>query len=193
MNLFCNILKVLVIYTTFIFCQNNDTLKLPHLKVGDDAPDFTLVSIKGERFYLSDELKKNKPIVLNFFATWCGPCRTEIPEIDTLSKSFKDISFYLIDVNNLEKEGKKMKESKQLIYKFIEDVNVNLEILLDKLHYVFELYIISSSNLETKRLELPRTIVINKKGKIAYVKSGFQAGDENELKLELEKLVNDKR
>jgi len=43
------------------------------------APTFFLRTLEDEAFFLSDEIKKGQPIVLSFFATWCGPCRKEMP------------------------------------------------------------------------------------------------------------------
>lgn len=54
---------------------------------GQRAPDFTLRDINGNQVRLSD--LRGKPVFLNFFATWCGPCRAEMPDINELSVEFK--------------------------------------------------------------------------------------------------------
>ena len=60
---------------------------IAEIKVGDPAPTFFVRTIDNKNFFLSDTLKKSEPIVLSFFATWCLPCRKEIPVLDTLSNS----------------------------------------------------------------------------------------------------------
>ena len=64
------------------------------IKVGDQAPSFYLTTLDGRKFFLSDELKKGNPILLNFFATWCGPCKKELPDIYALSQTHKNVAFY---------------------------------------------------------------------------------------------------
>ena len=94
------------------------------LKVGDDAPTFFAKTLDKKSFFLSDTLKRNNhPIVLSFFATWCGPCRLEMPVLDTLSQSYKDIDFYLINVSGL--KGKKKEdpiEVKELLKEISSEV-----------------------------------------------------------------------
>ena len=80
------------------------------LKVGDEAPTFFVRDITETNFFFSDTLMLGRPTVLSFFATWCGPCRVEMPVLDTLSQSYSDINFYLVDVSGLTQGKSKMKE-----------------------------------------------------------------------------------
>ena len=90
-----------ILLTTSLFAE---------LKVGDDAPTFFVRDLAEQNFFFSDTLKTGKPAVLSFFATWCGPCRVEMPVLDTLSQSYKDVNFYLVDVSGLTQGKSKMKE-----------------------------------------------------------------------------------
>ena len=65
--------------------------------VGQAAPDFTLKDLNGNRVGLSDF--KGKVVVLNFWATWCGPCREEIPHMDALYQKYKDQGLAVIGIN----------------------------------------------------------------------------------------------
>ncbi|KEO81852.1 TlpA family protein disulfide reductase [Tumebacillus flagellatus] len=58
------------------------------VKAGSPAPDFTLATSSGESFTLSK--MKGKSVVLNFWASWCGPCKTEMPDLQAMSKKYAD-------------------------------------------------------------------------------------------------------
>ncbi len=66
------------------------------------APDFEITTTRGERFRLLDNIGK-KVIVLNFFATWCGPCRAEMPELSRYFDEHKSDSFLLLGIDAEEK------------------------------------------------------------------------------------------
>ena len=95
------------------------------IKVGDQAPSFYLTTLDGRKFFLSDELKIGKPILLNFFATWCGPCKKELPDIYALSQTHKNVAFYLVDVSNLEQNGKKLVEKPEDVIALLEKLKIN--------------------------------------------------------------------
>ena len=66
--------------------------------VGQLAPDFTLYDLDGNEVRLSDF--RGQPVVLNFWATWCGPCRVEIPYVNKLYDKYKAQGLVVIGVNN---------------------------------------------------------------------------------------------
>jgi thiol-disulfide isomerase/thioredoxin len=72
---------------------------------GRIAPDFELKTSNGESFRLSENVGK-KIIVLNFFATWCGPCREEMPELNTYFKAHKAESLVLLGIDAEEKQDR---------------------------------------------------------------------------------------
>ena len=152
------------------------------LKVGDEAPTFFVRDLQEKNFFLSDTLKLGKPTVLSFFATWCGPCRVEMPVLDTLSREYTDINFYLVDVSGLTQGKAKMKEDPEKVKIMVESLGVTLQVLMDKYGKVAEKYEVKS---------LPRLVVIDQKGKVNYIHDGYAPGDEDKLQEILNKLLRD--
>jgi len=150
------------------------------LKVGDEAPTFFVRDLAEKNFFLSDTLKLGRPIVLSFFATWCGPCRVEMPVLDTLSQSYSDINFYLVDVSGLTQGKSKMKEDPEKVKIMVESLGVTLQVLMDKYGKVAEKYGVKS---------LPRLVVIDAKSTVHYIHDGYAPGDEKKLKEVLDKLA----
>jgi len=138
----------------------------------EKAPTFFLHTLDDKTFFLSEEIKKEKPIVLSFFATWCGPCRKEMPVLDSLSKVFTDIEFFLVNVSNLVQGDTKLKEDPVMVQKMLEDLNVDLPVLMDKYAMTAEKYGATT---------LPLLVIIDKKGNIILSKTGYKKGDELEL------------
>jgi len=153
---------------------------LAELKVGDEAPTFFVRDLQEKNFFLSDTLKLGKPTVLSFFATWCGPCRVEMPVLDTLSQSYKNINFYLVDVSGLTQGKAKMKEDPEKVKIMVESLGVTLQVLMDKYGKVAEKYGVKS---------LPRLVVIDQKSTVHYIHDGYAPGDEIKLKEVLDKLT----
>ena len=157
---------------------------LAELKVGDPAPTFFVRDLAEKNFFFSDTLKTGKPAVLSFFATWCGPCRVEMPVLDTLSQSYSNINFYLVDVSGLTQGKSKMKEDPAKVKIMVESLGVTLQVLMDKYGKVAEKYGVTS---------LPRLVVIDDKSKVHYIHDGYAPGDENKLKEVLDKLADAKK
>jgi thiol-disulfide isomerase/thioredoxin len=65
---------------------------------GQPAPLFTLQDLNGNQVSLA--MFKDSPVVINFWATWCGPCRMEIPHLEFLSKKYRDQGLVVLGVNN---------------------------------------------------------------------------------------------
>ena len=68
---------------------------------GDTAPDFTVMTLDGAGFTLSEHLENDgRPVFLNMWASWCPPCRAEMPDIDSASESHEDVKFIGIAAND---------------------------------------------------------------------------------------------
>ena len=160
------------------------SLVFSELKVGDPAPTFYIRTLEEKNFFMSDTLKHGKPIILSFFATWCIPCREEIPVIDSVRQEFPNMKFYLVDVSGLNTNGKAMIEDSLMVAKMINFLKVDILVLMDIYGKTAEKYAVK---------ELPTLVVIDPKGIISYMHSGYKQGDENELISILNGYVNEKK
>ena len=149
---------------------------LSEIKIGDEAPTFYVRTLDERDFFLSDSLKKNhRPIVFSFFATWCIPCRQEIPVLDSIKTIYPKVDFYLINVSGLKQNGNMKIEDPVNVRKMIKSLGTEIPVLMDKFGTVAEKY---------DALILPRTIAIapiDSSFKIVYEHTGYERGDEKKL------------
>jgi len=109
------------------------------------APDFELESLDGSTIKLS-EVIKDKNVILNFWATWCGFCVVEMPDLEKLQEAHAD-DLLVLTVN--------VGETKEKVQKFVEENNLSLTVVLDGEMKVNNNYGVRS---------YPTTIAVNKKG-----------------------------
>ncbi|SFK29254.1 Peroxiredoxin [Halobacillus dabanensis] len=94
------------------------------LEVGEKAPDFTLQTLEGETVKLSDY--RGKKVFLNYWATWCPPCREEMPEMQRFHEAYED-EVVILAVN-----GTGSEKSRENVRKFVEEGGYTYPILMDK-------------------------------------------------------------
>jgi len=117
-------------------------------------PDFELKNLNRENFKLSDAIGK-KIIVLNFFTTWCSPCKMEIPELNRFYKQYKDEDFLLAGIC--------VEDRKDKVEKFVKENQILYPVLLDENREIARLYEIEA---------YPTTIFIGINGKVAFYEIG---------------------
>ena len=123
------------------------------------APDFVLKSATGKNIRLSE--LKGRVIMLNFWATWCGPCAEEIPYLNKLHDSLDPYDFELLGINLDEDQSKAMHLANKL--------DMNFPILFDVQKDVSKSFSVDA---------MPTTIIIDRSGKIRHVNRGFKKGYE---------------
>ena len=121
--------------------------------VGMKAPDFDLKTVDGKSVHLSDY--RGRVVMLNFWATWCKPCRQEMPSMEEMSKGFRAVAgdrFILLAVseNNVFEQGK--------VKPFLKKFGIDFTVPVDPLGKLGHLYKIPG---------VPETFVIDQKGVVA--------------------------
>jgi cytochrome c biogenesis protein CcmG, thiol:disulfide interchange protein DsbE len=96
----------------------------PNPREGFTAPDFTLDLLGGGEITLSD--LRGKPVVLNIWATWCPPCREEMPAIEKVYRSYKELGLVVIGLNLTSQD------SEQAISDFVQELGLTFPIALDR-------------------------------------------------------------
>lgn len=141
-------------------------------EMNQPAPDFTLKSMSGENVKLS-ELQGNV-VMINFWATWCGPCRQEMPLLDEFYKKYKKLGFVLLGVN--------VEEDSSKAAGYLKEVPVTFPILYDNTNKVSELYDVDA---------MPTTVLVDRGGNLRFVHRGYKPGDEQQYKKLMKQLMRE--
>jgi len=136
------------------------------------APDFTLKSRNGENLKLSEF--RGDVVMVNFWASWCGPCRQEMPLLDQLYKRYQPLGFTILGVN--------VEEDSSAAEKVLKDIPVNFPILFDKTNEVSKLYGISA---------MPSTFLVDRNGNLRYLHKGYLPGYEDEYQRQIRELIRE--
>lgn len=121
-------------------------------KEGFTAPDFTLDLLGGGKVTLSD--LRGKVVLVNFWTSWCPPCRLEMPAIEKSYRSYKDLGFVVIGLNLT------AQDSEQAAAEFAKEVGITFPIALDRDNAVGNLY---------RNTALPTSFFIDRNGVIRSV------------------------
>ncbi|PTT86331.1 TlpA family protein disulfide reductase [Pelomonas sp. HMWF004] len=136
------------------------------------APDFTLRTAEGKNLRLHEQ--RGRVVLVNFWATWCGPCRQEMPLLNQLHQKYQGSGFTLLGINV-------DADSRQAI-NLANKLGVSFPVLLDGEKSVSKLYDLSS---------MPSTLLIDRDGKVRYVHRGYQAGYEALYEKQIRELLKE--
>jgi peroxiredoxin len=126
---------------------------------GQTAPDFALKSSTGENLRLSEY--RGDVVMINFWATWCGPCRQEMPLLDELYSRYERVGFNLLGVN--------IDDDSRRAMQMIEELGVSFPVLFDARKEVSKLYEVEA---------MPVTVLVDREGNVRYVHHGYKPGYE---------------
>lgn len=136
--------------------------------------DFTLRDLKGHKVSFRDF--GDKVVLLSFWATWCGPCHTELPLLQEVWDRHRGNGFELISicVDPADTENEVRQMVRRYRYRF--------PVLMDQETEV--------SNRFNPTMDLPYSVLIDKAGRIAFIHQGYRIGDEEILEKKIEKLIS---
>jgi thiol-disulfide isomerase/thioredoxin len=140
--------------------------------VDKPAPDFALRSMKGAPVRLSEHL--GEVVIINFWATWCGPCRQEMPLLDELYGKYKQAGLVLLSVN--------IDENVEPAIEMAQTLKVSYPVLFDARKEVSRAYDVGA---------MPVTVLVDRAGVVRYVSEGYKPGYEKRYTDKLRELLNE--
>lgn len=136
------------------------------------APDFTLKSRSGENLKLSEF--RGDVVMINFWASWCGPCRQEMPLLEDMHKKYGDLGFTLLGVN--------VEEDSAAANKMLREIPVTFPVLYDTKNVVSKLYNV---------VAMPSTVLVDRDGNMRYLHRGYLPGYEQEYIKQIKELMRE--
>lgn len=168
--------KLTLMAMFFFFCSflysQNDIATTTLINVGEEMPAFNTTSLSGNSF--SSDVLKGKVVLINFWATWCAPCKAEFPLLQkNIYDKIKNTNFAVLCISRGEKED--------VVKKFIEQFKYSFPVYLDPDGKTYNLF---------ASKYIPRNFVVGKDGKVKWASTGFKEAEfkemikliENELK-----------
>jgi peroxiredoxin len=137
---------------------------------GSRAPDFTLKSNSGKNLKLSEF--RGQVVMINFWATWCGPCRQEMPLLNRIQEQYRKAGFMLLGVN--------IDDRPEVAQTMARNLGINFPILFDSGKRVSRLYDVNA---------MPSTLLIDRDGKIRYIHLGYRPGYETRYEAQVRELL----
>lgn len=136
------------------------------------ASNFTLKSSEGENFRLSEY--RGQVVMINFWASWCGPCRQEMPLLDELYQKYEPMGFTIFGVN--------VEQERELAEQILRDIPVNFPILFDDNNTVSEDYDVDA---------MPATVLVDRNGEVRFMHRGYKPGYEDHYEEQIRALIRE--
>jgi len=136
------------------------------------APDFTLERLDGPNLRLGEQ--RGQVVMLNFWASWCAPCKQEMPHLNRLHDKYRDTGFVLLGINVDDDPAKAAADAARL--------GIRFPVLLDQAKVVSKLYRLGA---------MPTTVVIDRDGRVRHVHEGYRNGLEQLYDAQVRALVKE--
>ena len=142
------------------------------LTVGEKAPDFTLKSMAGKNLNLVEQ--RGNIILINFWASWCAPCRTEMPELQALQEKYQDLGFSVWAIN--------VEQENQAGRKFLADLTLTFPIFFDAKNTLSATYKVAA---------MPTSIIVDRNGIVRFIFRGYKSGYEKKYAKAIKQLIRE--
>jgi peroxiredoxin len=139
---------------------------------GEQSPDFTLKSRDGGNIKLSEQ--RGNIVLVNFWASWCGPCREELPAFEKLYQEYQDLGVEILAVN-VDSEAEKANV-------LLDDIEVSFPVLFDTSGEVSQLYDVNA---------MPTTVLVDRDGNVRLLHPGYRKGDEKKYEKAIKMLMRE--
>jgi peroxiredoxin len=136
------------------------------------APDFTLKSASGANLRLQEQ--RGQVVLVNFWATWCGPCRQELPHLNSLYDKYRSSGFVLLGVN--------IDDDPRLATALAAKLGLRFPVLLDNDKKVSRVYDMSA---------MPATLLIDRDGRVRFIHRGYRDGVEKTYEEQVRSLLKE--
>jgi thiol-disulfide isomerase/thioredoxin len=136
------------------------------------AANFTLKSTSGENFQLSEY--RGQVVLINFWASWCGPCRQEMPHLESIQQKYQDLGFTVFGVN--------VEQDRAMADRVLRDIPVSFPILFDTENEVSQVYDVDA---------MPATVLVDRNGEIRFMHRGYKPGYELEYERQIKALIRE--
>ena len=142
-------------------------------ELADSLPEFSLANLAGEPTSIASW--PDRPMIVNFWATWCVPCRQEMPHLQALYEKYNSLGFELLAVNV-------EKNNAEGARKWLEETPVTFPVLFDPENQVTKLYKVQT---------MPSTVIIGRDGTMRFIHQGYKPGYEGEYQTEVRALLRE--
>lgn len=136
------------------------------------APDFTLSTLKGSAMRLQEQ--RGNVVLVNFWATWCGPCREEMPHLNRLYDKYRALGFTVMAVSIDDDPAKAASMASKL--------GLNFPVLFDADKKVSRQYDLKA---------MPYTVIVDRDGRVRHLHRGYQSGYENTYDQQIRALLKE--
>jgi len=147
---------------------------LSELRAQNVQTNLRLNRIDGKKVNLKQYLD-NGPVLINFWATWCGPCKKEMLHLDRLSKTYKKNKLTILSISI------DTQRSLSEVKRFVRSKRYEFEVFLDPNQQIFKKL---NGNI------MPTNVLIDKTGKIVWMHYGYMPGDEKIMEQQISQLVH---
>lgn len=147
-------------------------LTAPNVYAEVPAPDFALPDASQQTVRLADFI--GQVVLINFWASWCAPCRQEMPLLEALYQRYAPLGFSLLGIN--------VEEDASLADRFLQGTPVSFPVLYDRENKVSQLYDV---------IAMPTTILVDRQGVQRFVHHGYEPGYENDYQDQIRTLIRE--